>query len=84
MKNTIPKNIFFFKKIINLNWSYKKEKKFLERERERERERVLIIFVWKKYGLNEKNDIKFIQNKMERKIVKLWERENDEESVTVK
>ena len=43
-----------------------------ERERERERERVLIVFVWKKkYELNEINDIKFIQNKMGRRRVKI-------------
>ena len=38
-----------------------------ERERERERERVLIVFVWEKNRLNKRNDIKFIQNKMERR-----------------
>ena len=31
---------------------------------ERERERELIVFLWKKYGLNGQNDIKFIQNKI--------------------
>ena len=41
------------------------------RERERERERVLIIFVWEKYGLIGGNDIKFIQNKMRIRRVKL-------------
>ena len=49
------------------NQSYKKEQKSRERERERERERILTIFVWKKYGLNGINDIKFIRNKMEEK-----------------
>ena len=50
------------KNSINLNQSYKKEQKSRERERGREREgeRVIIVFVWKKYGLNEINDIKFI------------------------
>ena len=38
--------------------------KKVERERERERERELIVFLWKKYGLNGQNDIKFIQNKI--------------------
>ena len=33
-------------------------------ERERERERELIVFLWKKYGLNGQNDIKFILNKI--------------------
>ena len=32
-------------------------------ERERERERVLRVFVWEKYELNGRNDIKFIQIK---------------------
>ena len=67
LKNTTQK--FFFKKIINLNQSYKKEQK--QRERERERERVLIVFVWKKYGMNGINDIKFIQNKRGRRRVKI-------------
>ena len=33
-----------------------------------------MVFVWKKYGLNEINDIKFIQNKIERRRVKIKER----------
>ena len=44
---------------------------FEQKSRERERERVLTVFVWKKYGLIEINDIKFIQNKMERRRVKI-------------
>ena len=36
-----------------------------------ERERVLIVFVRKKYELNEINDIKFIQNKMGRRRIKI-------------
>ena len=40
-----------------------------------------MVFVWKKYGLNEINDIKFIQNKMGRRRVKIQERGNDEESL---
>ena len=28
-------------------------------------------FVWEKYGLNCRNDIKFIQNKMERRRLKI-------------
>ena len=47
-------------KTINLNSSYKKEQKSRERERERESTH---FFVWKKYGLNGLNDIKFIQKK---------------------
>ena len=30
---------------------------------QQERERVLIVFLWEKYGLNGRNDIKFIQIK---------------------
>ena len=44
---------------------------FEQKSKERERERVLTVFVWKKYGLIEINDIKFIQNKMERRRVKI-------------
>ena len=33
--------------------------------RERERERALIVFVWDKYGLNGRNNIKFRQIKWE-------------------
>ena len=33
-----------------------------------------MVFVWKKYGLNEINDIKLIQNKIERRRVKIKER----------
>ena len=86
LENKIPKHIFdiFFKKIINLSQSYKKEQKSPKRERERERERILTIFLWEKYGLNGKNNIKFIQNKMEKRRVKIYKRENEEESVTVK
>ena len=50
----------------SLSLSLSFEQKSKERERERER-----VFVWKKYGLIEINDIKFIQNKMERKRVKI-------------
>ena len=38
---------------------------------QKSRERELTVFVWKKYGLIEINDIKFIQNKMERRRVKI-------------
>jgi len=41
--------------------NYKKEQKSRERERERER---AYNFCVKKYGLNRKNNIKFIQNKI--------------------
>ena len=68
------KTQFFFLK-INLNQNYKKEQKFTkikEREREREREREYSQFLCgKKYGLNGGNGIKFIQNKMGRKRIKL-------------
>ena len=57
------------KKTINLNQRYKKEQK----SRERERERLLTVLWGKKYGLNEENDIKFIQNEIERKRVKIYE-----------
>ena len=40
--------------------------------------------MWEKYGLNWENDIKFIQNKMERRRVKILKRENDEGSVKLK
>ena len=40
--------------------------------------------MWEKYGLNERNDIKYIQNKIGRKKVKLKESKKDEGSVTVK
>ena len=55
----------------SLSLSLLKKNQKRERERERERERVLTVFVWKKYGLIEINDIKFIQNKMERRRVKI-------------
>ena len=38
--------------------------------RERERESTH-IFVWEKYGLNGRNDIKFINNKIGRRRVKI-------------
>ena len=70
-KKKIPKHILKKKqkRTINLNQRYKKEQKSTKRERERER--VLIVLWGKKHGLNEENDIKFIQNEMERKIVKI-------------
>ena len=82
LENKIPKHIFNIlkKKFINLSQSYKKEQKSPKRERER----ILTIFLWEKYGLNGKNNIKFIQNKMEKRRVKIYKRENEEESVTVK
>ena len=40
------------------------------KERERERESTH-SFVWEKYGLNGRNNIKFIQNKMGRRRVKI-------------
>ena len=42
-----------------------------------------MVFVWKKYGLNEINDIKFIQNKMERRESK-YKKGNDKGSSMVK
>ena len=64
-------NFFFLKKkkTINLNQNYKKEKRST-REKERERESTY-IFLRGKYRLNGRNDIEFIQNKMERRIVKI-------------
>ena len=56
------------KKTINLNYNYKKQQKSSERERERENSQFLC---GKKYGLNRINDIKFIQNRMERRRVKI-------------
>ena len=38
----------------------------------------------KKYGLNGKNDIKFIQNKIGKKCVKIYERKKNKGNVTVK
>ena len=43
---------------------------YLERERERERESTL-DFLWEKYGLNERNDIWFIQNKIGKRRIKV-------------
>ena len=48
----------------------RKNKNPRETERERERESTH-SFLWGKYGLNERNDIEFIQNKMGRRIVKI-------------
>ena len=48
-----------------------RKKKNLPRERERENIYTHNFLVWKKYGLNERNDVKFIQNKMGRRRVKL-------------
>ena len=42
-----------------------------EHKCERERERVLTFFCMVNYRLNGRNDTKFIQNKMERRIVKI-------------
>ena len=47
---------------MNLSQSYKKEQKSSNRERKSTR---------KKYELNEINDIKFIQNKMGRRRIKI-------------
>ena len=49
----------------------------------REREREISIILCEKYGLNRRNDIKFIQNKIGRIRVKILERERDEGSVMV-
>ena len=38
---------------------------------ERERERELTIFLWEKYGLNERIGIEFIQNKIGKRRVKI-------------
>ena len=42
-----------------------------EKKESKERERVLTIFMWENYGLNRRNNIKFIQNKMKRRKVKI-------------
>ena len=46
--------------------SYKNEQKYKERERESTHS-----FVWEKYKLNSRNDIKFIQNKIRKRWVKI-------------
>ena len=80
LKNTIPKHIFFIiiikkKNPTNFNQSYKKEQKSRERERERERNSThsffFFFFCGKKHELNGRNHIKFIQNKMGRRRVKI-------------
>ena len=58
------------KKKYNTNTQKNHEHK-CERERERERERVLTFFCMVNYRLNGRNDTKFIQNKRERRIVKI-------------
>ena len=45
----------------------------IERKRERESNHS---FLQETYGLNKRNNIKFIQNKMGRRIVKIQERES--------
>ena len=72
-KNTIPKHIFKINKLLALIRIIRKNKNSQEsKERERERERESTqIFLWGKYGLNERNDIEFIQNKMGRRRVKI-------------
>ena len=72
-KNTIPKHIFKINKLlalIRIIINNKNTQDSKERERERERESTQ-IFLWGKYGLNERNDIEFIQNKMGRRRVKI-------------
>ena len=68
------------KKPINLSQNYKKEphkKRFIKmnnntpREREREREREYSRFCVRKYRLNGRNYIKYIQNKMGRRRIKI-------------
>ena len=77
LKNTIPKHIFFTiiikkKTPPTLIRVIRKNK---NPEREREREIVLTVFFFffcgKKHELNGRNHIKFIQNKMERRRVKI-------------
>ena len=56
------------KKTINLNQSYKKEHKFTKRkQREREYSQFCVGKIW----IKQENDIKFIQNKMGRRRVKI-------------
>ena len=78
LKNTIPKHIFFIiiikKKPPPTLIRVIRKNKNPEREREREREIVLTIlfyFCGKKHELNGRNHIKFIQNKMGRRRVKI-------------
>ena len=59
-----PSNLI---KVIRKNKIHQKNG---ERERERERERENSIFSLEKYGLDKRNDIKFIRNKIGRKKVK--------------
>ena len=80
LKNTIPKHIFFIiiikKKTPPTLIRVIRKNKNPERERERERERdsthnFFFFFCGKKHELNGRNHIKFIQNKMERRRVKI-------------
>ena len=65
-KTHIKKELKKKKRTINLNQRYKKEQKSTERERESTH-----ILLGEKYGLDEENDIKFIQNEMGRRRVKI-------------
>ena len=83
LKSTIPKQIFKNKnkkksstliRIIRKNKIPPKEECvyiYIYIYRERERERVLTVILCKKYGLNKRNDIEFIQNKIGRRRVKI-------------
>ena len=66
-KKKLPKHIIKNKKPLTLIRIIRKNKN----PQERERERVFTIFLWGKYRLNGRNDIEFIQNKMERRRVNI-------------
>ena len=66
LKKKIPKHIFKNKKPSTLIRIIRKNK-----IHKRGRKRVFTIFLWEKYGLNGRNDIEFIQNKMGRRRVKI-------------
>ena len=69
------------KKPNNLNQSYKKEQTIHQKKVERQNTNSFCV---ERYGLNGRNDIKFIQNKMERKKNQILDRENDKRSIMVK
>ena len=84
----IPKHIYIYilkKKPSILIRVIKKNKNSLwEREREREYSPFFFFFGDKKHGLKREKWYQIYTNKIERRRVKLWKRENDEGSVTVK
>ena len=75
------KFLFPKKKINNLNQSYKEEQTIHQKKVERQNTHSFYVG---RYGSNQRNDIKFIQNKMEKKKIKFLDRENDKRSVMIK